>query len=72
MEYIGFTGTIPEGEYGAGEVKIRDSGTFNLLVWEEDRIEVVLHGREFTGKYNLIYFRKGGEKAWLIVKSRAV
>ena len=70
-EYIGFAGTIPEGEYGAGTVKIRDSGTFNLLVWEEDRIEVILHGREFTGKYNLIYFKKGGEKAWLIVKSRA-
>lgn len=71
MEYIGFEGTIPEGEYGAGEVKIRSSGTFSPLVWEEDRIEVVFHGRDFTGKYSLIRFRKGGENAWLIVKSRA-
>jgi len=72
IEYISFAGTIPEGEYGAGEVKIRDDGTFVPLVWDEDRIEVVLHGRDLGGKYNLIRFRKGGESAWLIVKSRAV
>ena len=72
MEYIGFEGTIPEGEYGAGEVRIRDTGTFVLLVWNEGRIEVVLHGKDLTGKYNLIRFRKGGENAWLIVKSRVV
>jgi DNA ligase D-like protein (predicted 3'-phosphoesterase) len=70
MEYIGFEGTIPEGEYGAGEVKIRNTGTFSPLVWEKDRIEVVFHGRDLAGKYNLIRFRKGGENAWLIVKSR--
>jgi hypothetical protein len=71
MEYIGFAGTIPEGEYGAGTVKIGDTGTFHLLVWEEDRIEIVLNGRVFTGKYNLIRFKKGGGNAWLVVKSRA-
>ena len=72
MEYIGFAGTIPEGGYGAGEVKIRDDGIFVPLVWDKDRIEVFLHGRDLAGKYNLIRFRKGGENAWLIVKSRAV
>jgi bifunctional non-homologous end joining protein LigD len=66
-----FKGTIPEGEYGAGEVKIRNTGTFSPLVREEDRIEVVFHGRDLAGKYNFIRFRKGGENAWLIVKSRA-
>lgn len=70
LEYIRFAGTIPEGEYGAGTVKIRDTGTFVPLVWDKDRIEVILHGREFTGKYNLIRFEKGGENAWLILKSR--
>jgi bifunctional non-homologous end joining protein LigD len=69
-EYIGFEGTIPEGEYGAGEVKIRDSGTYDLLAWDTDRIEFVLHGKEFTGKFNLIRFRKSGENGWLVVKSR--
>ncbi|MGB9176681.1 MAG: hypothetical protein WCB46_08105 [Methanoregula sp.] len=63
---------MPEGEYGAGEGKIRGDGTFVPLVRDEDRIEVVLHGRDLAGKYNLIRFRNGGENAWLIVKSRAV
>jgi DNA ligase D-like protein (predicted 3'-phosphoesterase) len=70
MEYIGFEGTIPEGEYGAGTVNVSDTGTFDPLVWDDDRIEVFFHGRNLTGKYNLIRFPKGGEKAWLIVRSR--
>ncbi|MDD1685179.1 MAG: ATP-dependent DNA ligase [Methanoregula sp.] len=70
LEYIGFEGTIPKGEYGAGEVRIRDTGTFVPLVWEADRIEVVLQGKEFMGNINLIRFKKSGENGWLIVKSR--
>jgi hypothetical protein len=50
---------------------IRDDWTFVPLVWDKDRIEVFLNGRDLAGKYNLIRFRKGGENTWLIVKSRA-
>ena len=70
VEYLDFEGTIPGGEYGAGEVKVSDTGTFVPLEWTDDRIEVILHGREYQGKYNLIRFRNGGENAWLIVKSQ--
>lgn len=70
MDYVSFEGTIPEGEYGAGEVRIRDTGTFVPLLWEEDRIEVELHGRNLIGKFNLIRFRKSGENGWLIIRSR--
>src|SRR6476646_3323764 len=31
LAYAGFSGTIPEGQYGAGEVSIWDSGTFENL-----------------------------------------
>jgi len=70
IEYIGFEGTIPEGEYGAGDVKIHDTGTCALLIWGDDRIEVILHGTTFSGKYVLLRFKKAGEKNWIVLKAK--
>ena len=70
LDYIGFQGTIPEGHYGAGEVKVKDTGTYELLIWRDDRIEVLLHGRAFSGKYLLIRFKKAGEKEWLVLRAK--
>jgi bifunctional non-homologous end joining protein LigD len=70
IEYIGFEGTIPEGEYGAGDVKIHDTGTCEPLIWGDDRIEVILHGTTFSGKYVLLRFKKGGEKNWIVLKAK--
>lgn len=67
-DYLGFEGTIPEGEYGAGEVKIADTGTYEPVLWEPDRIEVFLHGARFSGKYALVRFRKAGDKEWLVLR----
>ena len=62
LDYIGFQGTIPEGVYGAGEVKIRDTGSYELLIWTDDRIEVFLHGQASSGNYVLIRFKKSGRE----------
>jgi DNA ligase D-like protein (predicted 3'-phosphoesterase) len=70
-DYISFTGTIPEGEYGAGTVAIADQGMYETLVWGNDRIEIILHGTRFRGKYILVRFKKAGEKEWLVMKSSA-
>jgi DNA ligase D-like protein (predicted 3'-phosphoesterase) len=70
IEYIGFEGTIPEGEYGAGDVKVRDTGTYEPLIWGGDRIEVILHGTTFSGKYVLLRFKKAGEKNWIVLKAK--
>lgn len=70
LDYIDFTGIIPEGDYGAGEVKIADTGMFDTLMWKDDRVEVVLHGRKFTGKYVLVRFKKAGENEWLVLKGK--
>jgi len=69
-DYIGFAGTIPEGEYGAGEVRIADTGTYEPVLWEKDRIEVVLQGVRFRGKYLLVRFRKAGDREWLVLRAK--
>ncbi|WP_209323656.1 ATP-dependent DNA ligase [Brevibacterium renqingii] len=77
LEYGSFEGTIPKGEYGAGEVEIWDSGTFELEKWREGKeIIAVLHGREdggLGGVRRFALFNTGGhgpnkepEKNWMI------
>lgn len=70
IEYISFEGTIPEGEYGAGDVKVHDTGTFEHLIWNNDLIEVILNGTYFSGKFVLLRFKKSGEKNRIILKSK--
>jgi bifunctional non-homologous end joining protein LigD len=70
LEYRDFEGTIPKGEYGAGEVTIWDHGTYETLKWEENRIEVIFHGERLKGKYVLVPFKKAGEKQWLVLKAK--
>lgn len=67
-EYLDFEGTIPEGEYGAGEVRIHDRGEFDLVAWESDRREVRLHGQRYEGTYLFVPFRRAGPGSWLVVQ----
>ncbi|MEI7856963.1 MAG: DNA polymerase ligase N-terminal domain-containing protein [Methanomicrobiales archaeon] len=69
-DYIGFTGTIPEGQYGAGEVTIKDHGTYAPLFWSSERIEILLHGTVFSGKFVLIRFKKAGDNDWLVLRAK--
>jgi len=70
MGYAGFQGTIPEGQYGAGTVKIWDKGTFETRIWTDDMIEFSLKGERLQGKFVLAKFKKAGEKDWLLLKTR--
>ena len=70
LDYASFEGTIPEGEYGAGTVKIWDKGTYEAVKWTDDKIEVIINGGRLNGKYELIRFRKAGEKEWLLFKKK--
>ena len=70
LSYIGFEGTIPEGGYGAGTVAIADHGTYEMLGWSEEKIEVILHGTRFSGNYVLVRFKKAGGKEWLVMKAK--
>src|SRR6266576_1136043 len=53
LEYIDFAGEIPEGEYGAGQVKLWDTGTYECEKWRDDEVIVVFHGKRLKGKYVL-------------------
>ncbi|MDJ0394589.1 ATP-dependent DNA ligase [Rhodococcus sp. G-MC3] len=54
LGYATFEGTIPQGEYGGGEVIIWDSGTYELEKWRENEVIVVLDGAKAKGRFALI------------------
>jgi len=66
IEYAAFEGIIPEGNYGAGEVKIWDKGTFDIESRKEKKIVVNIHGRKLKGRYCLLHFKP--DKNWLFFK----
>ena len=57
LEYAGFSGRIPDGEYGGGTVTIWDRGTFEAVKWTDREVKVTLHGRRLTGGYTLFQTR---------------
>ena len=63
FDYGKFEGTIPKGEYGAGQVTIWDHGTYETEKWRKDEVIVVLHGKRVTGRYVLF---ATDEKNWMI------
>ncbi|MBV9857959.1 MAG: non-homologous end-joining DNA ligase [Streptosporangiaceae bacterium] len=66
LEYGGFEGRIPRGEYGAGSVTIWDHGTYETGKWDDREVKVVLHGQRLSGGY--VLFRTGN--GWMIHRER--
>ncbi|MDQ0661838.1 bifunctional non-homologous end joining protein LigD [Arthrobacter ulcerisalmonis] len=76
MDYLTFHGTIPKGEYGAGEMTIWDTGAYELHKWINGKeVIVTLTGSEGGGlggtrKIALIHTGRGqgkdAEGQWLI------
>ena len=71
LSYIDFEGEIAEGSYGAGTVKIWDSGTFEIIERNKDKIEFTLNGKELKGIYCLVKFKKAGENQWLFFRKKS-
>jgi len=70
LGYASFEGVIPEGNYGAGTVKIWDKGNYELVKHTPKEIEVIFSGKKLEGKYVLIktHFGSKPEKSWLFFK----
>jgi bifunctional non-homologous end joining protein LigD len=64
LEYIDFEGEIPKGEYGAGTMKVWDTGTYDAEKFRDDEVILTFKGERLQGKYAL--FRTGSEKDWMI------
>lgn len=78
LEYANFHGVIPEGNYGAGSVKIWDNGTYIPIMTKENHWEFILRGKKLKGEFSLVKIKsreiKLGKKVkdnnWLLVKMR--
>jgi bifunctional non-homologous end joining protein LigD len=80
MEYGGFEGIIPKGQYGGGTVMVWDQGTWEPQAGHTDvdeglrtgSLKFIMHGTKMKGKWALI--RMGGKAAnerkpnWLLIK----
>jgi len=76
LEYLGFEGDIPAGEYGAGTMSIWDRGEYSAEKWRDDEIIVTLHGSpggpltaggdESGRTFALIRTGGAGSRNWLI------
>ncbi|NOS85771.1 MAG: hypothetical protein HOP31_11570 [Ignavibacteria bacterium] len=84
FDYKDFEGTIPKGNYGAGEVIVWDSGIYlpagggtdkdeneKLLrkALKKGDIKIVLLGKKLKGEFALVNMRKD-EKSWLLIKKQ--
>jgi bifunctional non-homologous end joining protein LigD len=78
VEYGGFEGNIPAGNYGAGSVMLWDRGSFDLLSdgggaeqLARGDLKFRLHGEKLNGDFALVRMKvKGKGNEWLIIKKR--
>ncbi|HEY1768590.1 MAG TPA: DNA ligase D [Terracidiphilus sp.] len=79
MEYGGFEGTIPKGQYGGGTVMVWDYGEWAPLD-DADRglaqghLKFELYGKKLQGRWALVRMHGHGERPdkpnWLLIKDR--
>jgi bifunctional non-homologous end joining protein LigD len=79
VDYAGFEGVIPEGEYGGGTVMVWDKGTWTpespdpAAALEKGDLKFTLHGKKLKGSWVLVRTRGFGSSSkasWLLIKHR--
>jgi bifunctional non-homologous end joining protein LigD len=77
LDYGGFEGLIPEGNYGAGAVMLWDRGTWEPIgdlhkAYKKGHLEFALKGEKLEGRWHLVRMgHREGEKRenWLLIKA---
>ncbi len=76
LEYGSFEGTIPQGQYGAGEVFIWDKGAWTpegdaREGLKRGKLDFSLSGRKLKGAWTLVRMRSGAgskKQNWLLIR----
>lgn len=82
--YKDFEGNIPEGNYGAGQVEVWDSGTYEplddtsklsdekelLKELKSGSLKFILHGKKLKGEFALVKMKNAENNSWLLIKHR--
>jgi DNA ligase D-like protein (predicted polymerase)/DNA ligase D-like protein (predicted 3'-phosphoesterase) len=82
VDYLRFEGHIEEGNYGAGEMRIWDAGTYEMVPNDKDskdrgpgvafrkgKLSFILKGDKLRGEFNLIRMKKR-DGQWLLIKGK--
>jgi bifunctional non-homologous end joining protein LigD len=77
LEYGGFEGIIPEGQYGGGTVMVWDRGTWEPEIEDVDaalrdgELKFTLKGNKLKGSWVLVRTKGPGARAqWLLIKHK--
>src|SRR5678815_3851239 len=78
LDYASFEGTIPKGQYGAGQVIVWDNGTWEPIGdpregYRAGKLKFRLHGKKLHGGWTLVRMHgRAGERQepWLLIKER--
>ncbi|WP_143885152.1 DNA polymerase ligase N-terminal domain-containing protein [Chryseobacterium binzhouense] len=83
-DYKDFEGNIPDGNYGAGQVEVWDSGTYEALdetsklsnekellkELKDGSLKFILHGKKLKGEFALVKMKNAENNAWLLIKHK--
>ncbi|MDR6129496.1 non-homologous end-joining DNA ligase [Chryseobacterium sp. SORGH_AS_1175] len=83
-DYKDFEGNIPEGNYGAGQVEVWDTGTYEpldntsklsdekelLKELKAGSLKFILHGKKLKGEFALVKMKNSEGNAWLLIKHK--
>lgn len=81
LKYLHFHGTIPKGNYGAGDMIIWDVGTFDIDTSENDQgllqqfqkgnLKLLFSGQKVKGRFALVRTGdRSGKESWLLIKKK--